>query len=314
MATGRQGSIGIGKETAWGTAVAPTQFYNGTESLAEERARLREAITFGTRAMQPADAGRLSISGAISGMHARPGGLGHLLRAALGAPTTTGGPAPFTHVFKPATTKFSTEAALPPYSITVKRSASPAMIQRFAGAQLNRLTLSQPKDDALGVDTDWVAKSVADVADTTLVHDAGARFRFQHLAVLRDGTPFAFLESVSIGIENNLEVEEVLDGTDVISAVDFGDSAVNVDMVCSFRSVADYADFKANTTRPWKFTWTLDANTSLEVMLPKLNLSSYAPNIGGAGRLTIAMAGQAEHDSVSGYGIQATLKNAVASY
>jgi len=312
MATGRQGSIGVGKESAWGTGVAPTQFYNGTESISEARARLREAITFGSRAMQPADAGRLSISGAISGIHARPAGIGHLLRAALGAPVTTGASTPYTHVFTPAKTKFSPEAALPSYSITVKRASN--MIQRFAGAQLNRLTLTQPKDGALAIDTDWIAKAVSDESDTVIVQDAGSRFLFQHLAVLRDAVAFPYLESVTFAIENNLEVEEVLDGTDVISGVDFGDSAINIDMVCSFRNVADYADFKANTTRPWKFTWTIDANTSLEIVIPKLNISSYAPAIGAAGRLTIPMAGQAEHDSVAGYGIQVTLKNATATY
>lgn len=312
MATGRQGSIGIGKETVWGTAVVPTQFYNGTESLVETRARLREAMTFGSRAMQPADAGRLNIAGSISGIHARPIGLGHLLLAALGKVVTTGASTPYMHTFTPAGTKFSTAAALPPYSISVKRDTT--MIQRFAGGQLNRLSLSQPKDDALVVDTDWLAKSVADVADATLIQEAGQRFRFQHLTVQRNSTAFPFLESVGITIENNLEVEEVLDGTDVISGTDFGDSSINVDMVCNFANIADYADFKANTTRPWVFTWTIDASTSLVITIPKLNMSSYAPNISGPGRLTIAMSGQAEHDSGAGYGLQAVLKNSQATY
>src|SRR5690606_21973494 len=99
MSSGRQGSIGIGKETTWGTAVAPSVFYNATESITEERGRLRESMNFGTRSRQPADAGRLRITGAMDGMHARPEGIGHLLRAALGAPQTTGASAPYTHEF-----------------------------------------------------------------------------------------------------------------------------------------------------------------------------------------------------------------------
>lgn len=311
MASGRQGSIGIGKESAWGTSVAPTHFFNGTESISEDRGRLREAITFGSRALQPADAGRLRISGAINGMHARPVGIGHLLRAALGAPATTGTGTPYTHTFVPAATKFSAAAALPPYSITAKRGS---MIHRYSGAQLNRLSLSQPKDDALQLDTDWIAKGVADVTDTVLTQEAGQRFRFQHLSVKRDAATFDTLESLGITIENNLETEELLNGSDEISGTDFGDSAINVEMTMSFQNVADYADFKANTTRPWEFTWTLNANTSLAIKIPRLNISAFSAPISGPGRITASVSGQGEFDAVAGHGIQVVLKNDTATY
>lgn len=312
MASGRGGSIGIGKETTWGTAVPPTQFYNGTESITEDRGRLREPITFGSRALQPADAGRVRITGAISGVHARPVGLGHLLRAALGAPITTGASAPYTHEFKPAATKFSATAALPPYSVTVKRDTG--FIHRYSGCQLNRLTLNQPKDDALSLDTDWIAKGVADESDTVIVAETAQRFRFQHLAVLRNAVSFPTLESLTVAIENNLETEELLNASDEISGTDFGDSSIKIDMTMSFQTLSDYADFKANTTRPWKFTWTLDVGNSLELSIPRLNLSAFSAPISAAGRLTATVSGQAEHDSVAGHGLLVTLKNSQPTY
>lgn len=311
MASGRGGSIGIGKETAWGTAVAPTAFYNGTESIQEERGRLRESISFGSRALQPADAGRLRITGAVSGVHARPVGLGHLLRAVLGAPVTTGASTPYTHTFVPATTKFSAAAALPPYSITTKRGS---LIHRYSGGQLNRLTLNQPKDDALVLDMDWIAKGVADVADTTLVQEQGTRFRFQHLGVERNAVAFPTLESLGITIDNGLETEELLNESDEISGTDFGDSQISIDMTMSFQNLADYADFKANTVRPWEFAWVIDANTSLTVTVPRLNISSFSAPISGPGRLTASVAGQAEFDAAAGYGVQVVLKNSQATY
>lgn len=312
MAAGRQGSIGIGKETAWGTSVVPTHFYNGTESLSEERGRLREGMTFGSRAVQPADAGRLRITGGINGMHARPIGLGHLLRAALGAPATTGSAAPYTHTFKPASAKFSAQAALPPYSVTVKRDTG--FIHRYSGGQLNRLTLSQAKDDALAVDTEWIAKGVADATDTTLVQEAGQRFRFQHLAVKRATVAFPTLESLTVAILNNLETEELLNESDEISGVDLGDSQITVDMTMSFQNVTAYADFKANATRAWEFVWTIDAGNSLVITVPRLNISSFSAPIGGPGRLTASVSGEAEFDATAGYGLQAVLKNSQASY
>lgn len=310
MPSGRQGSIGLGKETTFGTHVAPTVFFNGTESLSEERARLREPITFGSRALQPADAGRLRINGNISGIHARPGNLGHLLRAALGAPATSGS-GPYTHVFVPAAAKFSAEAALPPYSITVKRS--PTVIHRYTGAQLNSLTLNQPMDDALSIDTSWIAKGVSDQSDTTQALETAARLRFAQLEVTRGGSPFTLLENVAITINNNLEVEELLDGTHEIAGTDFGDSQIAITLGATFRDALSYADFKANTTAAWVFKWTSGPD-SLEIKIPKLNIDSWGAPISGPGRMSVSCSGQAEYDSVTGYGIEVTLINTVTAY
>ncbi len=311
MASGRQGLIGIGKETAFGTPVPATVFFNGTESLSETRARLREAMTFGSRALQPADAGRLRINGNIDGMHARPGGLGHLLRAALGEPVTTGASTPYTHSFKPAAAKFSADAALPSYSITVKRSAS--VIHQYAGAQLNTLTLNQPMDGALEVSSAWIAKGVADVAAPTLVQETAGRLRYNQLVVTRGGAAFTLLESVGITINNNLEVEELLDGTHEITGTDFGDSQIAISLSATFRDTLAYADFKANTTAAWSFKWTSGAD-SLEIKVPKLNIDTWGAPISGPGRMTVSATGQAEYDSVAGHGLEVILINSTATY
>lgn len=314
MSSGRQGSIGIGKETTWGTGVAPTAFFNGTEGISEQRARLRESMNFGTRSRQPADAGRLRITGPMNGMHARPIGIGHLLRAALGAPVTSGAEAPYTHVFTPAKTKFSAEAALPPYSVTVKRQpGSPGVIHRYAGGQLNQLTLNQPMDDALTADADWIAKAVSAESDTTLALEAGNRFRFNQLAVTRDSTAFKFLESFGLTINNALETEETLNETDEISAVDFGDSIITVNMTASFRSALAYADFTGNDPQAWLFTWT-NGTSELEISIPRLNIEEWSAPISGPGRMQVSCTGVAEYDTSAGYELQITLKNSQATY
>jgi hypothetical protein len=311
MASGRQGSIGIGKETSFGTGVVPTAFFNATEGISEERGRLREAMNFGTRARQPADAGRLRISGPVSGLHARPANIGHLFRAALGAPVTTGSDAPYSHVFKPVATKFSTEAALPPYSLTVKRSAS--VIHRYAGGQLNRLVLNQPMDGALSIDTDWIAKSVSAESDTTMALEQGNRFLFKQLAVERDSSAWNYLESLTLTIDNALEIEEVLNESDEISATDFGDSNITVAMTSSFRDALAYADFKDNDPQAWEFEWT-NGSAILTIVIPQLNIETWGAPIGGPGRMSVSCQGVAEFNTSAGYEMQVTLVNATASY
>lgn len=310
--SGLRGSIGIGKEATWGTPVASSRFYAATESISEERTRLREPMTFGNRATPAADAGRVNFRGAINGIHARPATLGELLRAATAAPATTGAAAPYTHVFTPVVAKFSDVAALPPYSATVKRKSG--LTHRYAGGQLNGLTFRQALNEALAIDTDWLFKSVSTVADEAVTLDTTARALFKHLAITKGGAAFNLVEDLTINLQNNLEPEVVLDGGDTIAAVDFSDKLnATVSMTLSFRDAATYGEFVANTTDAWVFTWTVGAH-SFKISIPKLNLSSWGAPISGPGRMTISVEGTAEFDATAGHEIQATLVNAVAAY
>ena len=312
MATGRRGSISIGKQADFETAVPPTRFFNATEGIEESRDRLRESSVFGTRSKQGASAGRLHIKGGISGIHARAPILGDLLRATLGAPVTTGA-GPYVHVFNPQINAFSEVAAVPPYSVDVKRKTG--MTHRYAGGQLSKLTLRQPKDDALTIDTDWLFKSVSDVADPTLVLSSAPRFLFNQLAVQRDGVDFPYLESLNIMVDNALDPEEVLNESDEISAVEFGDnSSVDVEMTLTFRDSQIYQDFKTNTVKPWSFVWTIDADNILDIAVPQLNIESWSAPIKGPGRMTVSVKGTAEFNTVAGNELTATLTNSVATY
>lgn len=310
MISGRQRSIGLGPEATFGTPVPPIVFVNGTESLSEERGRLREPLTFGSRFQQPADAGRLRITGGIEGMHGRAIAIGHLLRAALGEPETDGA-GPYTHTFEPGNANFSDVAALPPYSITVKRS--PTMIQRYAGGQLNQLTLAQSRDDALVIGSSWIAKGVSNVADTEMVQETTPRFRFGQFSVERDGSPYKLLEDITFTINNALETEELLDGSDEIAGTAFGDASVTVAMTATFDSESDYVDFRDNVTRPWAFKWTAGAN-SLELIVPRLNVESWGSPISGPGRQTVSLNAVAEFDATEGFNLQAILINDHETY
>lgn len=310
MSSGRQGSIGIGKETTWGTAVAPTAFFNATESIVEERTRLREGMNFGTRSRQPADDGRLRIRGAINGIHARPANLGHLLRAALGAPQTSGA-GPYDHVFTPATAKFSAEAALPPYSVTVKRNSS--AIHRYSGGQLNRLVLNQPVDDALSIDTDWLFKGVSAESDTLMALETAPRFRFHQLAVELGGNSWDALRSFRLTIDNALDPEETLNSSKEISGTDFGDMVITAEITAVFKAKELYDEFVANTTLALELTWTNGTNV-LVISLPRLNVESWQAPISGPGRMEVTANCVAEFDAVAGHELEITLTNGTATY
>jgi hypothetical protein len=312
---GTQGAIGIGKETNWGTAVASTRHFSGRESISEERGRLREPFVFGSRATQPADPGRVRIRGGITEIQARPQGLGDLLRAALGVPVSAviGATTYYTHTFTPGADKFSAEAALPPYSTTAKRGG---LVHRYGGGQMNSLTLRQARDGLLLVDTDWLFKSVASAGSEVLALESGSKFRYSHLAVTKGGSAFGFLEDLQLQIQNNLEPEETLNGSDEISAVDWSDvRAITATMTLSFRDETTYAAFRDATTAAWAFKWTITAaQRELEIKLPKLQIETWGAPIPGPGRMTVNVTARAEYDSSAGHDLQAILTNDLSAY
>lgn len=312
MATGIQGKIGIGPQVDWNTAAASVVFFNATESLEEERGRLREEFQFGSRSKPGADQGRLRITGGIEGIHVRPNYFGHILRAGIGNPVTSG-TGPYQHIFTPTADKYSTLMALPPYTATIEKGND---VYIHSGGQMNSFTLEQPNDDALMVNTDWIFRDITNGGTSeTLALEAGSRFLFDHLAVTRDGSPFPFVEEFSFTMENNLETEEVFDQSRVISAVDFGEqSSINVEMTLTFRNADIYNDFRNNTAVGWLFTWTLNANNALVIDIPQLNIESFSAPIEGPGRLTIAVTGVAEVNPVAGYDCQIRLTNETATY
>lgn len=311
--TGVDAKIGIGAETTWGTGVVSQRHFVARDGITDERGRLRDAMTFGTRSTLPADPGRVRITGSLNDIPGRPETLGALLRAALGAPVTTGGPGPYTHTYTPKTAKHSSVAALPPYSINIKRRSD--LIDRITGAQLNQLELRQPADDVLLCNTDWIGKGIAAGTDETLALDVGTRFRYKHLAVTKSNVAFPYLTDLTLTINNNLDPEEVLDGSDEIASVDFGDKLlITAAMTLTFRDKSLVDEYRAGTSDDWGFVWTLDGNTSLDIAIPRLSIDSASAPIDGPGRVTLSVTGTAEYDAVAGHEIEIALKNSVATY
>jgi Phage tail tube protein len=308
---GNSGLVGLGLETTWGTGVVPVAFFNAKESVTEDRGRLREDFTFGTRAMQAADRGRIRIAGSITDIAARPQYLGHLLKGLIGAPTSSGA-ANYTHVFLPTVSEITTINPLPSYSLTTAKGTK---VLRYTGGQMNKMQIEQSKDGFLKIGSDWIFRDVAAVAKPTNTLENNTRFRFSQLNIKRAGTNFPFVEDLKISIDNGLDMEEVFDESEIISAVSFGAvMKVDVAMTITFRDLNVYNDFRDNVVNDWTFLWTITATQTLEVKIPQLNIDKYSDPIAGPGRLTISVSGVAEFNVAAGYDLRVTLKNQTASY
>ena len=310
-AQGIYGKLGLGKETAFGTGVDPTVFIPGTENIVINIPRDRDQQPNTGRAPLAAETGRIEIAGSTNGMRAYPQSIGHLLRAALGDPATSG-TGPYTHVFGMPTGPVSDQQALPSYSITRKAGSS---VRRYAGGQLNSLTLNAPADGAVSFDADWLFLDFEDgVADPTVVLENASPFHCRDAAHKRAGAAFPYIESLTLTLANNLEAEGLQDGTCKPAAILLGAALLTVDMTLAFNSPGVYDDFKNNDPQAWEFAWVKAGGETLKIEVPRLNIESYPDPLSATGRLTVAVKGVAELDSGTGYPFRVTLINGKDAY
>ena len=254
MATGSESVVVLSPELFYGERVQtdPDLVYLAcTADVTEERDLLQDPIVFGTLAPLPGDLGRRRVRARLGGIQARPGVLGHFLRAAFGQKwydgaevvgrRFTAGTAmtPNTHRFIPGSFPFSAEAPLPPYTLYVRQGATGAnpgdsldsqLLRVMIGSQLTSLTFRQGIDGSADFDAEFIGSEVESegptdrAAGTVLAgipaFDAAAgvptegRFLYRHLGVTRDSvTPYAYVEQVELSISNNLEYEFAFDRT-----------------------------------------------------------------------------------------------------
>ena len=303
--------LGLGRETAWNTPVAASAFFPfSSESLKVSIEPIAEAQIRGILDQSPRYKGLITIGGSFSGP-VYPSLIGHLLRAALGAPTTTG-IGPYTHTFNPTQGRFSNSAALPPYSITVGRDGA---IERYSGCVCQSLSFSFAKGGMLTFEAQWIGASYDYPGAPTVALPTDTPFTLDAL-VQRNGVAFGSLQDISIAINNNIEgVRTINNNGGIISRVAWnGMRTIEVSGTADFDNNTLYNDFLAFGDTPWLFEWSQGANTRLTLTFPAMKNLDGSPNVGGEGRITLPFSLSAEYDLATGRAMQAVLVNNVASY
>ena len=307
---GTYAKLGFAIESGFGVSTAPTVFLPGTEDIRVNVARLREDSPYGGRNLLAADPGRKEVRGGSRGHTAYPNAIGLLLKAALGEPATSGS-GPYTHVFTPQAGPVSDDQALPAVSLT--RGAG-NRTRRYIGGQLNQLTVNAPVDGRLTFDADWIFKDLVEgVEDPVPVLEGTTPFRFAHAQHKRGGSPYPYIESLTITLNNNLEVGSYQDGSDTLAEVLLGRFQAQVQFTLAFRARETWDDFLANATSAWELAW-VNGNYKLRFIIPRLNIQEAGDPISSAGRLTASATGVAELDPASGYALQVILENDTGGY
>jgi hypothetical protein len=315
MPYGSLAHIGLGKEVTWGTAVPATEYIRfASESLNEEIEQVISENLSGIVDEGASYEGMHNVSGDMS-FDVYPNILGHLLRAAFGAPTTTSPSAGvYEHVFTPGHSNFSNVCALPPYTYEVHRDFEQAF--QYVGAVINDLTFSFGTDNKIMQGTAAIiAKKLDLIAKTTPSLEATNPFMWHQATITIDGAVNADIQTLQFGVSNSLEGRATLNSTKEISRIlRNGRRTFPVSFTFDLKDLAEYNRFRSQAEVAAKIELVGTGDFKLTIDIPKLRYASFPINVGGSEAITASVEGAAKYDNTNAHAMKITLVNTQASY
>lgn len=316
-AQGFLGYVGIAKESAFGTAVGATDYFEiMSESLSETIDRFPTRNAFGGF-YEPDDyAGARRVAGNLV-MFGHPVSLGHLLKAAMntisGSPVLSG----FLHLSRFISTKseFAAGVAGQPYTLEVHRDVTSS--HQYAGAVCNQLQLSLAPNQDLRVTCDWIAKSGLLIQKTSPTFPGSPTdpFTFETASLSIDGSATARFESFNMTINNNLDGILALNASTNIARIRRrSPQEVRFSGTLDFTDVAEYLDFKNQTERSLKLHLTRANSFSFLIDVPRFVYTTFPTGIPGRDRLTVGVAGMARYSTTSGLAVDLGLTTTKSNY
>jgi hypothetical protein len=320
MPYGSLSHIGFAKETAFGAAVAATDYIRfASEGLSEDIEQIKSEVLNGVVDEAPQYEGLHTINGDIN-FDVYPNIVGHLLRAALGAPVTTQVVAGvYQHVFTPTQSNFSALCALPPYTFEVNRDFGQAF--QYAGCVVDELTFNFGSDKKIMTgQAAIIGKVLALIAKTTPSFDAQDPFTWNQSTITLNSAQNSNVSTVEFGVKNSLEARATLDGTRTINRIlRNGKRSFPIKFSLELQDMTEYNLFKAQNEVPLKIELVGPVisganNYKITVDIPKFHFNSFPINVGGSGAVTAQVDGLGEYDPINLYGMKVTLINSKASY
>ena len=171
-------------------------------SVAAQRNNVQPNTISADRSRAMPGAGNVDVSGNLN-VEMAPETIGFYLRHILGAPTTTGASAPYTHTFRPK--------ALPTGLIVEKDwtgAGIASKVEQFLGCRVNQATIAIPQEGAatLSLQLQGANYTIAASPIDASLGDTGHTGWFApNAAVLVGGSSVTNVKSVQFTINNNLD-------------------------------------------------------------------------------------------------------------
>ncbi|HHB80209.1 MAG TPA: hypothetical protein ENK83_00455 [Aliiroseovarius sp.] len=309
-AQGARSQLAAAFETTYGTAPASgfMQMPFASASLgAEQPLQASELLGYGRDPLAPLkDA--VTADGDIT-VPLDAEAFGFWLKAAFGAPTTTG-TTNKTHTFK------SGSWNLPSMAIEVAMPEIPRFAM-YTGCVLDQLSIAMQRSGLLTADVKLVAQG-ENVATSTAAGTptAYALQRFGHFngAIKRNGTALGNIVSADLTYANNVERIETIRNDGRIDGADPSIAALTGKIDVRFADTTLMDQALNGTAASLEFSWVISANVSLTITAHAVYLPRPRVEIQGPQGIQASFDWQAAYDSVAGQMCTIVLKNEVGNY
>lgn len=180
MSNGVQNYVGIGKETTYGTEVAPTVYLPIKPSdgiKINQDIQMNEAIKGTAPKNKAAFTGKIELSGAFDS-DIYPTFMGHLLLSALGAVNSA--------VVSGSVYKHTFTEALAKASYTIEQKIG-EVLKRFNGFIVKNIKVETKAGDPVTVSFEGMAKAQVDNAGTSPTYETNRAFNFKDVSLVQIG-------------------------------------------------------------------------------------------------------------------------------
>ena len=309
-AQGARSQLAAAFETTYGTAPASgfMQMPFASASLGAEQPLLAsELLGYGRDPLAPVRDAVTADGDIIVPLDAEA--FGFWLKAAFGAPTTTG-TTNKTHTFK------SGSWTLPSMAIEVAMPEIPRFAM-YTGCVLDQLSLQMQRSGLLTADVRLVAQgesvSTATAAGTPTAY---ALQRFGHFngAIRRNGASLGNIVSADLTYANNVERIETIRNDGRIDGADPSIASLSGKIDVRFADTTLMDQALNGTAASLEFSWVISANVSLSITAHAVYLPRPRVEIQGPQGIQASFDWQAARDSVVGRMCTATLINDIEVY
>jgi hypothetical protein len=203
-------------------------------------------------------------------------------------------------------------APLPGYTIEVFRDVTSAF--RYAGAVFRELSLAVQPNQGVRATVGVIAKTTSVVARSTPTYVGSPvdPFTFDSASIQVAGAATPYVEGLTVTLNNNLVGVAALANTnEIVHVKRNGPITVTVNATMAFEHLTDYDRFVNQTEFALRASFTRASSFQLELDLPRLVVTAYAPAAAGRERITVPLEARARYHVGSGttYQVRLTTQN-----
>jgi len=315
VGTGREGYIGIAKETTWGTAVEPSTFLEFvSESITKSINPIVSSANINTRFKKDIYQGSIDISGGFS-IEVNPDNIGLLIGATLGSESTAqvDTTTAYDHTFTPA----GIATALPSLTIEVGRAIKQ---MRYSGCMVNSMKLSAAVNSILTAEFDILGKNEDDTVSAATPSYSSKKPYVYHWGTIKiDTTTVAYVKSFEFSYSNNLFADGyALDGnqTRAILYKQGAEITGTMDLEFTTDSYIERTAYLDNTDKALQLVFTSTETIesgyyyTITIDMPHVKYTKADANIGGPDAIPFSVDFEAVQPSISTAAITITLRDA----